>query len=325
MTGAILINQRFVIAGGSGFVGLSLAHHLSELGAQVTILSRSAPRTSHAAHAQWDGRTLDAWAQTLDGTSGLINLAGRTVDCIKSPDHIDEILRSRVESTLVLGQACRAIKNPPPVWVQMSTAHIYGDPPSARCTEDSPHGYGLAPFVGNAWEAAFNSARLASQRPVILRTGFVLGRDRGAGGGALARLRFLASIGLGGTVGTGTQGMSWVHEHDMNRIFERSLTNPAAQGIYNAAGPKPTSQREFMRSLRRTMRMPIGLPAFSWMVRIGAPLVLKTDPELALYGRYVLPERLKAEGFTFDFDDLDRALADLASPSARKVSPAQAF
>ena len=167
----------------------------------------------------------DRGRRELDGASGLVNLAGRSVDCIKTPDHQDEILRSRVEATRVLGMAVRAIDSPPPVWVQMSTAHIYGDPPEVTCTEASPFGYGLAPFVGRAWEDEFRASVLPSQRQVILRTSFVLGRDRGAGNGALARLGMLARLGFGGRIGSGRQGMSWIHEADLNRLFERALTD----------------------------------------------------------------------------------------------------
>jgi uncharacterized protein (TIGR01777 family) len=301
-----------VIAGGSGFLGVSLALYLAAAGTPIIILSRTRPRVSGPwRHVHWDARTLGDWQRELHGASAVVNLVGRTVDCIKTPDHQDEILRSRVEATRVLGLALRAADTPPPVWVQISTAHIYGDPPEVRCTEESPFGYGLAPFVGRAWEEAFRESVLPSQRQVILRTGFVIGRDRGAGGGALARLRTLARLGLGGKVGTGTQGMSWLHETDMNRIFARALTDPGMQGTYNACAPQPVPQQLFMRELRQTMGMPIGLPAFAWMVRIGAPLLLKTDPELALYGRYVLPRRLQEEHFQFEFPELHGALQDL--------------
>lgn len=304
-----------VIAGGSGFLGVSLARHLEATGRHVIILSRRPPRVHGAwRHLEWDARTIGEWRQALDGAAGLVNLVGRSVDCIKTPDHQDEILRSRVEATRVLGQAVRAVAAPPPVWVQMSTAHIYGDPPRAVCTEDSPTGYGLAPFVGRAWEEAFHAAALPEQRKVILRTSFVIGRDRGAGGGALRRLRTLVRLGLGGTVGSGEQGMSWIHETDMNRLFERALFDTGMEGVYVASAPNPVSQREFMRALRRAMRMPIGLPAFSWMVRLGAPLLMRTDPELALYGRYVVSQRLRNEGFEFRFPELAAGLADLLGP-----------
>ncbi len=301
-----------VIAGGSGFIGTSLATHLTDAGVPVVVLSRGAPKIERPwRRVAWDARTLGDWKDELDGAAGLVNLVGRTVDCVKTPDHRDEILRSRVEATRVLGEAVRAVDAPPPVWVQMSTAHIYGDPPSIVCDENSPTGLGLAPLVGKAWEAAFHEAVLPEQRGVVLRTSFVIGKDRGAGGGALARLRLLARLGLGGRVGSGTQGMSWIHEADMNALFECALTNPGMAGTYIASAPSPVPQVEFMRTLRGAMGMPIGLPAFAWMVRLGAPLVLGTDPELALYGRYVVSRRLADEGFEFRFPELGPAIADL--------------
>ncbi len=304
-----------IIAGGSGFLGVSLATHLAARGAPVVILSRTPPRPrGDWRHVAWDARTLADWKQELDGALAIVNLVGRTVDCVKTPDHQDEILRSRVEATRVLGEAVRAVRSPPPVWVQMSTAHIYGDPPLVVCAEDSPLGYGLAPFVGRAWEEAFDAGALPEQRKVILRTSFVIGRNRGAGQGALGRLCTLTRFGLGGRVGSGQQGMSWIHETDMNCIFERAINDDRMQGTYIASSPNPVSQVEFMRILRRALRIPIGLPTFAWMVRLGAPLLMRSDPELALYGRYVVPRRLCAEGFEFRWPQLDQALADLLAP-----------
>lgn len=305
--------KRVVIAGGSGFLGVSLACHLNAAGWQVTILSRNRPRPAGPwQHVVWDARSAGAWVGCLDGAAGLVNLVGRTVDCVKTPDHCDEILRSRVEATRALGLACRSVAAPPPVWVQMSTAHIYGDPPSMWCDEDSPPGYGLAPTVGIAWEEEFAQALLAQQRGVVLRTSFVIGRDRGAGGGALSKLVPLARCGLGGTVGNGRQGMSWIHEVDMNRLFERGLSDASMRGVYVASSPQPVGNAEFMRCLRQAVpwpKVPFGLPAFTWMVRIAAPLLLRTDPEIALYGRYVTSNRLEPEGFVFSYPRLPEALA----------------
>jgi NAD dependent epimerase/dehydratase family enzyme len=213
------LSGRVVIAGGSGFVGISLATHLANAGASVVILSRKPPKVSGPwRYVAWDARTLGDWRLELDGAMGLVNLAGSSVDCVKTPDHQDEILRSRVEATRVLGLAVRSVDSPPPVWVQMSTAHIYGDPPSAACSEESPCGFGLAPFVGQAWEAEFRAGILAPERGVVLRTSFVLGHDRGVGCGALARLRKIVRLGLGGRVGSGTQGISWIHEVDFEPV-----------------------------------------------------------------------------------------------------------
>jgi uncharacterized protein len=301
---------RVVIAGGTGFLGLNLASYLAEKGYDVVLLSRHVPAESGKwRHYVWDGRTIDSWISHLEGASALINLVGRTVDCVKTPDHCDEILRSRVEATTVLGAALRNLHVPLPVWVQMSTAHIYGDPPEVVCDESSAFGYGLAPIVGRAWEQAYMDSVPSSTRQVILRTTFVLGRR----GGALHRLARLARLGLGGKVGGGRQGISWIHELDMNRIFLRAIVESDMSGAYIATSPNPVSNSEFMRELRRALRVPFGLPAARWQVRLAAPLLLRTDPDLALYGRYCIPRRLSEEGFTFEFSSLSNALQDLFS------------
>jgi len=302
------VSGRIVIAGGSGFLGTNLARYLANDDCEVVLIARHAPRIGGPwRHVAWDGRTTGEWKRELDGAAALVNLAGRSVDCIKTPDHCDEILRSRVESTAALGRALHEIDTPPPVWVQMSTAHIYGDPPEAVCDEDSAFGFGLAPFVGRCWEEAFAAAVLPSMRRVVMRTSFVMGRA----GGALQRLALVARCGLGGKAGHGRQGMSWIHEEDMNRFLARAITDQTVQGIYVLTAPKPVSNAAFMRGLRRALGMPIGLPAFEWMVRIGAPLVMRTDPELALYGRYCVSRRLSEEGFEFRYPELQPALDDL--------------
>jgi uncharacterized protein (TIGR01777 family) len=299
---------RIVIAGGTGFLGLNLARHLSGTGCEVVLLARHRPpEDPRWRHLAWDARTAGDWTSCLEGAAALVNLAGRTVDCVKTPDHCDEILRSRVEATAVLGEAVRKVQTPPPVWVQMSTAHRYGDPPEAVCDEDSAFGHGLAPFVGQAWEEAFAQAVLPHMRRVILRTSFVLGRN----GGALPRLARLARWGLGGKAGHGRQGVSWIHEEDMNRLFVRAICDPGMTGAYVATSPYPASNGDFMRELRRALQVPFGLPAMEWMVRLGAPLLMRTDPELALYGRYCVSRRLREEGFEFRFPHLAPALDDL--------------
>ena len=308
MTGDPTPIGRMVIAGGTGFIGTNLARHLADLGCEVVLISRNAPKQEGPwKHAQWDGRTVGEWAKHLEGAAAVVNLAGRTVDCIKTPDHCDEILRSRVEATLTIGKALRDIAKPPPVWVQMATAHIYGDPPEAVCDEDSPFGFGLAPIVGKAWEAAFAEAAPSKMRQVILRTSFVLG----ANGGAFPKMRMLARCGLGGRVGHGRQGISWIHIDDMSRLITRAIADDSMKGAYIATAPNPVSYDEFMRTLRRSVGMPIGLPAAEWMVRFGAHYLLRTDPELVLYGRYCVSRRLEDEGFQFEFPKIQEAIRGL--------------
>jgi uncharacterized protein len=309
-----LNSARIVITGGTGFLGRSLGAFLAARGYQVVLISRHQPdRPGPWSYAVWDGQTVGDWAHHLDGCAGVVNLACRSVDCRKTPDHCDEILRSRVDATLAVGAAIRAAATPPPVWVQMSTAHIYGDPPAARITEDSEFGYGLAPFVGRAWEAAFERAAPAEIRKVILRTSFVLGRSEGA----LRTLERVARLGLGGKIGHGRQVISWIHEADMNRLFFQALTEDTMSGAYIASAPQPVSNAEFMRALRKALRVPIGLPAAEWMVRLAAP-VLRTDPELAIYGRYCTSRRLAEEGYEFEYPEVSEALRSLyATPELR--------
>lgn len=315
MTNDALPTGRIVIAGGAGFLGMNLVRYLANYDCEPVIISRRRPAEDGKwIYARWDGRNVDDWAKHLEGAAALINLAGRTVDCIKTPDSCDEILRSRVESTEALGRALREIHKPPPIWVQMSTAHIYGDPPEVVCDEGAALGYGLAPFVGRAWEEAYEQAILPDMRRVILRTSFVLGRS----GGALPRLARLTRWGLGGKAGHGRQGMSWIHEYDMNQLFIRAIACETMNGVYLATAPNPVANNEFMCELRQALRAPFGLPAASWIIRLGAPLIMHTDPELALFGRYCVSRRLRDEGFEFAFPDLGPALQDLYNTSLER-------
>ncbi len=295
-----------MIAGGTGFIGLSLAEHLSKNGFQPILIARNHVESGFP-FVSWDGHSLGEWVEVLDGAKAVVNLAGRTVDCVKTPDNCDLILRSRVDSTKVLGKAFQSVSNPPKVWIQMSTAHIYGDPPKQRCTESSSFGFGLAPFVGQAWEKAFLESIPNGVRGVRLRTSFVIGKN----GGALGSLKNIVRLGLGGKVGHGNQGLSWIHEYDMNELILQSIINDRFNDYYIASSPNPVSNKVFMQALRKAMKMPIGLPAPEWMVRLGARLIFKTDPELALYGRYVRSERLDGLGFSFKFPQLEAALKDL--------------
>jgi len=309
-----MTKNKLIIAGGSGFLGLSFAQYLADNASeqwQVTILSRSKPNCdpNHAQWIQWDGRTLGHWTECLQDATHILNLAGRSVDCRKTPDRCDEILRSRVESTAILGQALKELNCTPQVWVQMSTAHIYGDPPTAICDEFSSFGYGLAPAVGKAWEETYHDHCPPNSRKVILRTSFVIGKS----GGAYPTLRRVAALGLGGRMGTGTQGLSWLHIDDMNRIFEDALTNESRTGPYIATAPNPVSYIEFMRALRKAIKQPIALPGSVWGLKLLAATVMDTDPDLILYGRYCIPKRLLDEGFAFKFAQIDAAFADLTS------------
>ena len=310
---------RVVLAGGTGFLGSGLASELVANGYDVAVLTRrpdqiaaGGARAAGIRHVPWDARTVGPWAAELDGAAAVVNLVGRSVDCRKTAENRRAILESRVDSVRALAAAYGRCDRPPPVWVQTATAHIYGDTADEILDESSPVGRGFAPEVGTAWERALDEADLGGCRRVVLRISFVLGR----GGGAMRTLARLTRWFLGGTVGSGRQYISWIHQADMNAIFLRAVRRPEMSGVYVATAPGPVTNRQFMRELRRALHRPWSPPVPEPVVRLGAWL-MRTDPELALLGRRCVPTRMLNEGFTFHFPTLPEALHDLSARPAR--------
>ncbi len=298
---------KIVIAGGSGFLGQSLVTELLPGCESMVVLTRGGDRVDgRVRYVNWDAKTPGPWATHLDGAAAVVNLVGRTVDCRKTPANKKNILESRVDSVLALSAAMKTLANPPPVWVQSATAHIYGDTGDEVLDESSPIGTGFAPMVGTAWEAALNDFAPPGMRKVILRISFVLGRH----GGPLATLARIARLGLGGTIASGKHYMSWIHEADLNAIIRRAIADSTMSGVYIATSPEPVTNAVFMRELRRAVHRPWSPPVPAVCVRLGAWL-MRTDPELALLGRRIVPRRLMREGFAFRFPHLQSALTDL--------------
>lgn len=299
-------SRPVILAGGTGFLGVNLARMLVNQGRKVVILSRSEPDQGEWTWAKWDGKAQGDWSSIVDGAHAIINFSGKSIDCYPNPENKKLILSSRVDPTRALGEAIRRATVQPSVWVQLSAVGIYGNTTSA-IPESTPAGEGFLPDTCLKWEAAFREACPNSIRDVTLRSGVVLG----AANGALPTLRRLARFGLGGAAGNGKQGISWIHEQDMTSILLRAIDDASMQGVYNACSPNPASNRDFMRTLRKVVGVPIGPPAPAFAVRIGAKLVLKTNPDLALEGQYAIPQRLMDEGFEFTHPNLDDALKDL--------------
>jgi uncharacterized protein (TIGR01777 family) len=304
-------NNRVVLAGGSGFLGRSLSQHLLERGYEVVVLSRSpTPALPGVRYVQWDARNPGPWNSELEGVRAVVNLAGRSVNCRYTRRNRDEILRSRLDSVSAIAQAIGLCKDKPAVWVQSSTSAIYGDRGDEVLDESSPVGTGFSPGIGVQWERAFGEAPAPGVRKVLLRVGFALG----PGGGALGTLATLTRLFLGGTVGSGKQWMSWTHLHDLNEMWRWAIERDGMHGLYLAVGPKPVRNLEFMRALRQTLRRPWSPSVPALAVRL-ASFLLRTEPELALFSRYVVPRRFLGLGFRFQFPDLGPALDDLLRAS----------
>jgi len=299
-----------------------LARWFRSRGDEVVILSRRAV-PEHGVLA-WDGRTLGDWVQAIDGADLVLNLAGRSVDCRYTRSNLDQMMRSRVDSTRIVGQAIAQATQPPPLWLQMSTATIYAhrfDAPNDEQTgviggaePDAPEYWGFSIEIAKAWELEQERADTPDTRKVALRAAMVMSPDRG---GIFHVLSRMTRLGLGGPIAGGRQYVSWIHEQDFVRAVDFLIDHKDITGPVNLAAPNPLPQRDFMVALRRAWRTPIGLPAAAWMAEIGA-FFLRTDTELLLKSRRVVPGRLLAEGFTFDHPQWPEAAANLVeSLSAR--------
>ena len=308
--------MKIVIPGGSGQVGTLLAQAFHADGHAVVVLSRTAADTPWRT-ARWDGKTRGAWASEIDGADAVINLAGRSVNCRYTPANRKAIMDSRVDSTRVVGEAIGQAKRPPPVWLQAGTATIYAhrlDAPNDEATgiiggdaPDAPDTWQFSIGVAKAWEDALNAAETPDTRKVILRSAMTmsLGDD-----GIFDVLLGLVRHGLGGAVAGGKQYVSWIHGEDFTNAVRLLLADDRFAGPVNLCAPNPLPYADFMRGLRRASGIKFGLPATRAMLELGA-WVLRTETELVLKSRRVVPGRLLDAGFRFAYPNWPEAAADL--------------
>ncbi|MFI9549855.1 epimerase [Streptomyces sp. NPDC052016] len=306
--------MKIVIPGGTGQVGTVLRRALGAAGHEVVVLSR---RPAAPGEVAWDGRTPGPWTEEVDGSDVVINLAGRSVDCRYTPANLRTMMDSRVHSTRVVGEAIARAARPPRLWLQMSTATIYAhrfDAPNDETTgviggaEPGVPGYwSYSIDIARNWEREQNDADTPHTRKVALRSAMVMSPDRGGVFDVLSRM---TRLGLGGPVAGGAQYVSWIHDHDFARAVEFLTGREDITGPVNLAAPTPLPHRAFMRALRSAWGVPVGLPATRWMAEAGA-FVLRSDTELLLKSRRVVPGRLLEEGFAFGHPEWPEAAEDL--------------
>jgi uncharacterized protein len=299
--------KRVVLAGGSGFLGRSLARKLLKKNYEVVVLTRSPrERKDGIVEVAWNGKSLGDWVQFVDGAHAIVNLTGRSVNCRHTPENLREINESRINSVNSVAAAIHNVTHPPGAWVQAGSLAFYGDLEDQWCEENTLSGQGEAVETCRLWENAFRIVPLAKTRRVLLRIGLVLARNRGA----LSVLGKLTKWFLGGAAGDGRQYVSWIHLRDMNQMWMDAIEQDNLVGVFNATAPNPVTNAEFMRELRRAMYRPWCPPAPVWAVRLGSRL-MQTEPSLALTGRRCAPRRFLQRGFKFQFPELPDALADL--------------
>jgi len=308
--------MKVVLAGGSGQLGTLLARAFHAEGHDVVVTSR-APAGTPWRTVAWDARTLGPWAAELDGADVVIGLAGRSVNCRYTPANRRAIMDSRVASTRVVGEAIARAGRPPHTWLQMSTATIYAhrfDAPNDERTgviggnePDAPASWRFSIDVAQAWERALNDANTPSTRRVAMRAAMVMSPDRG---GIFETLLGLVRRGLGGSAAGGRQFVSWIHDVDFVAAVRWLITHETLSGAVNIASPNPLPYAQFMRELRKAAHVPIGLPATRWMLELVAPL-MRTETELVLKSRRVVPGRLLEGGFEFIHPEWAEASRDL--------------
>lgn len=310
--------MKVVIPGGSGQVGTILARAFSARGVEVVVLRRRLYDAPWRV-VQWDGVNLGRWTDEVDGCDAVINLAGRSVNCRYNEKNRREILDSRILSTRAVGKAIASAARPPRVWLQASTATIYAhrfDAPNDEANgeigghePDAPKSWRFSIDVATGWEAAAKEVALPHTRLVLLRSALIMSRDRG---GAFDLMYRLVRLGLGGRWGDGRQYVSWIHHQDFSRALQWLMEHEEVAGAVNIAAPNPLPNADFMRVLRAAAGVPIGLPATAWMLELGA-VVVRTESELLLKSRRVIPTRLLAAGFEFRYPDWSAAAAELCN------------
>ncbi|CAI7975070.1 NAD-dependent epimerase/dehydratase [Frankia sp. Hr75.2] len=315
---------KIVVPGGTGHLGLLLAGAFGSAGHEVVVLSRHADIQVPGARTEcWDGRTEGAWVAEVDGADAVVNLAGRSVNCRYTRANLAEMMASRVDSAAVVGAAIAGAARPPRVWLQMSTATIYAHSFDRAHDEVSgivgggeegvPAYWAFSVDIARRWEAAQAEAATPDTRRVALRTSIVMAPGRG---GAFDVLWRMSRLGLGGPVAGGRQYMSWIHDRDFVRAVVFLVECDDLVGPVNLASPNPLPYREFVAGLRAAVGVRVGLPATAWMAEVGA-FVMRSDTELLLKSRRVVPGRLLGAGFVFDLPEWSEAARDLVARSRR--------
>ena len=309
--------MKIVIPGGSGQVGTILARAFHQRGDEVVVLSRTQTNALPWRTVQWDGETLGEWAAEFERADTVINLAGQSVNCRYTAENRRLIIDSRVKSTRIVGQAIAEASKAPRVWLQASTATLYAHRYDAANDEatgiiggseaNAPDTWRFSIEVVKKWERELNAAAAPNTRKVLMRSAIVMSPNEA---GPFDMLLRLVRFGLGGAAGDGKQYVSWIHDQDFVRAVEWLSQHEELAGPVNLAAPNPLPNSEFMQALRQAWGTSFGLPATEWMLELGA-FVLRSETELILKSRRVVPSRLLESGFIFQFPTWAEAAGDL--------------
>ena len=304
--------MKIIITAANGFIGTSLVNHFKKENEVICFVRKIDTKLKSQFGEKvkmiiWDGKTKGNWIDELENSDVLINLAGKSVDCRYNEENKNEIYASRLESTKILGGAIKSLKNKPKVWFNAASATIYKHSLTVPNTEkNGTIGEGFSVDVCRKWEESFFNFKDLGVRQIALRTAIVLGKN----GGVMKPFNRLVNFGLGGKMGKGNQQFSWIHEKDVCSAISFLINNEKSSGVYNISAPNPITNAFFMKTLRNTNKAFFGIPSPTWLLKIGA-WIINTETELILKSRFVIPEKLRQEGFEFEFKTIDLCLNDL--------------
>lgn len=296
--------KKLVIAAGTGFLGQALISHFENKVENIVVLTRGKSISKkNVRYVHWNAKTMTGWETELEDADALINLAGKSVDCRYTEENKNEIMTSRIDSTVALNKAVVQCTNPPKHWLNSSTATIYRHSTDKQMDEVSGEiGHDFSMNVAKVWEKSFFKTETPQTKKTALRTSIVLGKK----GGALIPLKRLAQLGFGGKQGSGKQFVSWIHEKDFTRAVAYIL-DKEIEGVVNVVSPTPVQNKDFMEAIRYKVNAPFGIPIGESLLKIGAKII-GTETELVLKSRNVIPKRLTDNGFKFIYADLYKAL-----------------
>ncbi|TWR30287.1 TIGR01777 family protein [Mucilaginibacter pallidiroseus] len=303
-----MLYKKIILAGGNGYLGGVLANYYKDKAGQVIILSRK-PKIAEGniSTIVWDGKTAGAWVDELEGADLLINLCGKNVNCRYTKANRGELFSSRLVPTRLLGNVVAGLRQPPALWINITSATIYRHAEDRPQDEDTGEiGYGMSIDICKQWEQTLFDTITPNTRKVALRMGIVLGRS----GGAFPRLLNLVRVGMGGRQGDGRQYISWVHEQDAAKCTEWLLQSTAVDGVVNCTAPEAVTNSNFMQLLRDAYGVPFGFPTPVWLMEIGARII-GTETELVFKSRWVKPGKLINGGYQFIFSKAKHAVHDL--------------
>lgn len=300
--------MRILLTGGTGTIGRKLIDALTARGDQV--LAHTRKPQGHKPGVFWfegDAAKAATFAQAMGSCDAVINLAGAPVASRWTESHRKAILKSRIDTTRALVQACQASAQKPNVWVNASAIGYYGPDPQGQCNESSPKGPGFLADVAGAWEAAAADVAQLGVRLIFMRLGVVLAAE----GGMLPTLLLPVRAFVGGPLGDGQQWLSWIHVADAVRLFIWAVDTAQVQGPINAVAPNPARHEEMMARLGRITKRPIWLRVPAWAAKLAMGDMAQ---EMALASQNVVPKQALAQGFAYTYPHLDAALKNLLLP-----------